>query len=1570
MKYKKTIIFSSIILILVLYAIYSLYVSPTYIALIGFKDFQYVEMAKVKNNSMIKVHRIEREDIVNTDFSKYSFISLFGMGLNLSDEQKNSLKKGMLKKAKVFVYASTNTESDICNIFGEELKKVSAYMDNGGAKNIENLFNYIRVNWDKKKFFIKKIEEPEYIPFDTIFHKGKDNYFETFTEYQNFYEKNNLYKKDRPKVCFITSIKGGPRSVERQFVDNLITMLEEKKLNVYSVSGFMKRHEFLQEIKPDAVIYVPHGRLNPGRGDVTTAWLKEQNIPLFCPIDISEPFDKWQEDQQGLAGGMLSQSIVVPEIDGGIEPFAISAQFKNKDGFYLSLGIESRLKTFVNRVCNWIELKIKKNSEKKIAILYFKGSGNNSLVAGGLEVAPSLLNILKTLQKNGYNTGTLPETPEDLMDIIQKQGPVIMPYAEGRIEEFKKDGNPELIDIKNYEKWAKAQIPIKNYNEVLNQYGEPSEDYLSVFKDDKYYIAIPRVKFGNIVILPQLLPAIGENTSAIIHGAKTAPPHSYIAEYLWIRNGFKADSIMHFGTHGSFEFLPWKQTGLSSYDWSDSLISDLPHPYFYTISNIGEAVIAKRRSYATIISHLTPPFMESGIYGPFEEIHDKIHNYMSAQDAELKKEYSNSIKEIILKNNIEKDLNFENLETKELTQKNIDKIHNYIHIVEEEKVSEGLYTAGIQYNKFQAENTAKLMTIDTISFSMAKKDLELKKINQEQFDDKHFFEKNYKEKALDIIEKMLLENKKADDFISADERKLLNEFENSNMKLDNDQFFADMLSMSENNEIISETSNLSDKDRDKIMTLIASITISKEKTDYIKSLKDNEKLAKAINAIQPENIDKIKRISKMIPAMGKAMEILENKDIKETVTYLKNTNANEFIFELLNNPTKMKEIEYKKKMKIEEIINIACKEDYLETIFTLYSKDKTQILINKTEKLMINALKKFEFYKKNKQIIIESKGNKADIEAVKAIIKNKDSYKVLLENENIIKSKITSEKDKRKSLYNYVKNYKEAIENVAFYKQALLNSTESEMQAILNSFSGGYIYPSPGGDPISNTQSVPTGKNLYAIDAEKAPTPEAWKIGVKLAKVIIQRKLDKTGEYPKKVAFTMWGGEFIRQQGIQIATILYLLGTEPVSNSRNSVYAVKLIPSEELNRPRIDVFVQTSGQFRDIASSRIFLIDEAVKTAKNAYINDKFPNYIYENSLEGEKKLVEKGFSPEEARLFSTARIFGGVNGNYGTGITGMVESGDKWEDKDEIADLYIKNMGAIYTKENWGMYKTGLFESSASGTDTISFGRSTNSWGPLSLDHVYEFMGGVSSAMTKITGKEPDALFTDVRNKSNSNIQSVDEAIWTESRTTILNPKWIKSLQKGSASSANQFSEIFRNTYGWNSLRPSAIDNELWDNFHSVYIEDKYNLKIQEFFEKENPYALQEMTSVMLETARKGMWKTSEENLKKIAEIHVKLINKYNTSCSGFVCNNSKLQDFITQKVSPENQKQYKENIEKTLKSQNQQSKKTIKLKKEEITLNKIKEIVKSNIEAVISLGIIILLFAAAVFIGTKKRR
>ena len=131
-----------------------------------------------------------------------------------------------------------------------------------------------------------------------------------------------------------------------------------------------------------------------------------------------------------------------------------------------------------------------------------------------------------------------------------------------------------------------------------------------------------------------------------------------------------------------------------------------------------------------------------------------------------------------------------------------------------------------------------------------------------------------------------------------------------------------------------------------------------------------------------------------------------------------------------------------------------------------------------------------------------------------------------------------------------------------------------------------------------------------------------------------------------------------------------MLGVEPVRDRYGRVSDIKLIPSSALGRPRIDVVVQTSGQLRDLAASRLFLITRAVQMAAAAD-NDKFTNEVKVGVEASERYLIDKGVSPKDARELSHYRVFGG--GGYGTGIQGMVEQGNRWTNERQIAETYIK---------------------------------------------------------------------------------------------------------------------------------------------------------------------------------------------------------------------------------------------------------------------------------------------------------
>ncbi len=1402
------------------YFIYEKWFGKTVITLINFRDFQYAELKEVVKDLNVELKRVKFDKDNLISLTDESIVFLRCMGLRVVPEMKKLLKEASDSGVKITTFSPGSNVADIPNIGDEAANKLRLYKTNGGKRNLKNLFLYTRKNIDKK-IVNDNIDEPEDIPGDQFFYLGDQEYFNSYKEYLEFYKKRGLYKKGAPKVALFSTIIG-PRTIKRGHVDEMIKGLEKKGFNVFPVCAWKKRFEFLKEIEPDVAVVMAFFRFTSEQKKLIK-YLKDKKIPMLCPVMVHEPVEKWMKSQNGIMGGMLTHSIVTPETDGGIEPMAFAAQFKNEEGLYLYGALKKRIKRICTRVENWIKLKRKANSKKKIAIVYYKGPGKNAMVAGGMEVVPSLYKLLKELKKRGYNTGILPEDEQAFYEIIQQKGPVIGSYAEGSMAEYMKNGDPHLLPVQEYNNWLDKDLELDLKAELIKQQGAPPGNYMGVVRGEKRYLAITRVKFGNITLLPQPMPGGGKDTSKLVHGVKKAPSHNYIAAYLWIKNGLKADALMHFGTHGSLEFTPWKQVALSDYDWPDLLIGDIPHPYLYIINNIGEAVLAKRRTAAVLVSHLTPPFTESDLYGDLAKLDDKVHAWMEAGDPLLKRSIENKIRTMVKAMDMNKDLQIKDEDMR--GNEFIERVHDYLHKLESAKITQGLYTVGKGYSSKDLEDTARLMVIDPLSVSIARLRIAKGLERATVFDNPHNFSEKYRKPAEKMIEKMISGEKSAEEYISKEDMERVKRYD---MYLENKR-----------------------KKKKRMMSMMMS-------------------------GAKPGG---------MMGMMSSMMKGPPPGIITEAVVA---------DLKLCLNPETLKaELKGSGYERVAELSRRA-------SLFKRFGKMKGGKGTDKWSTIFFELLGK--------------KGNSG----------------LLKKSEDLIKVAEKRALGKEKEYVSLVKGVYDNLKAVNIYRGYLKESPVREIEAMATVLEGGYIEPSPGADPIKNPRSIPTGRNLYAIDAEATPTEEAWETGKMLADKIIAASIKDKGEAPKKVAFTLWGGEFIRDKGTTIAEILWMLGVEPVRDRRGRVFDVKLVPSEKLKRARIDVLVQTSGQFRDVAASRIDLINKAVRLAAESR-DEGYTNNVWQGSLNAEAVMKKRGITPEKARYFATARVFGGINGNYGTNIMDKVEASDTWEKDSKIAKQYMKNMGAVYMKDSWSEFLPGMFEAAVQNTDTVIQPRSSNQYGPLTLDHYYEFMGGICATVRTVTGKDPAAYFSDLRNNSSVRIESLKDAVWTEARTTLFNPRYIKALIRGGASSAEKFAETFRNTFAWNALKPADIDSEIWDEINRVYIDDKHKLELKKFFKRENPYALQEMTSVMLETARKGYWKPSKEVLVKIANLHVALVKEFKAGCSGFVCNNSKVRDMVAELVDSKELKDYRKSIDEArVKKADSREKEGMKLEKE----------------------------------------
>ena len=1352
MKKKLLLLISALLFCGAGYFVYQRFVSPTRIALVNFLSYQSSNIILSNKDKFIKFEEVSTDEL--DKLKGFDFVLIWGMGMKISEEQRDKLIE-ISRRVPFHSFAVTNPDNDISTLSEKDLKRVSEYLDSANKDNYQNLALYVRKYIDKKWFASEPapaIERKE----NVYFHLDDELSFNNLKDYENYIREHGFYKEGTPCVAVVAGLHD-PFAGNKEHLNGVISALQDEGMNVYPFTAQAKRIEFLEEIAPDAIVYFPHGQMMMGAPEKFINWIKQKNIPFFTGLSVLTLKEQWEKDPMGMAGGFLGQTVVMPELDGALYPYVVIAQDKNKDGYYFLNAIGNRAAKFAKIIHRFTQLKKQSNADKKLAIVYFKGVGLNPPVAQGLEVIESLYNFLGQLKKEGYKVEGLPATVEEFHTLLNKYANTYRASAKGEIERFLAEDNPALVEANELDTWLKTMLPQDLYKEVVAHNGAVPGNYLTTHKDGKDYLAVARLTFGNVTILPQPPAAIStEDDFKVQHGVKEIPPYAYIGAYLWVQNGLKADALIHFGTHGSLEFTPHKQVTLSDYDWGDILVGTVPHFYYYTIGNIGEAMMAKRRSYGSIVSYLTPAFTESDMRNTFNELENTILSYQKSKNPTDKNAISLHIKKLAVGMGLHRDLRLDSILTQPYTEAEIDRLSNFAEEIATEKINGELYTMGIPYPADKINSTVVAMSADPIAYSVAALNKIDGKVSEKDLKRKVFFSEQYLNPAKKLVSQVLAGKPVTTELICS----------------------------------------------------YAHIT--------------PEELAKAKETVAAED------------QLG--MPYFLKKQMDKEVAQAKDSSAH-------------------------------AKTDTV--------KGKKPDAVGKATKTKKPAVKKEERKPLTEKELAELAAKKAKLDRARAIVA-----------------------------------IEEAITHIVFYRDGLQQSPHLEEKAFFNALNGGYTPPSSGGDAVANPKGVPTGHNLYSVNAESTPSKLAWDRGVALAQNALNEYKEKHGTYPKKIAYTFWSSEFVETEGVSIAQALYMLGVEPVWDTFGRVGDIRLIPSEELGRPRIDVVIQTSGQFRDLAASRLFLITKAIEMV-SALPQEPYANQVSAGTVDIEKELVEAGVPPKEAREMSTQRIFGGLQGRYDTGIKELINAGDKWESQSDIAQVYMHNMGAFYgTKENWSQFQEGMFRAAIKHADVLIQPRQNNTWGALSLDHVYEFMGGMNAAIKDVTGKDPDAYLADYRNHKNMHLQELKEAIGVEARATILNPKYIKEMMKGKASAAGQIQEIVTNMHGWEATRPELIDDALWNEVYDTYIEDKQQLGVTDFIKRENAVSLEEVTAVMLEATRKGMWKASEAQIAHLASLHTDLVKQYGVTSSQFSSENKKLQEYISQKAPAANAQVYQKRL------------------------------------------------------------
>ena len=506
-------------------------------------------------------------------------------------------------------------------------KAIDPYWTNGAYNetNLKNLIFYLAYEFCNRTDLV--VGDPIKLPTRAIYHPDMPKRFcEDLDEYLEWYgnrtDGGHVYNASLPTVGIAFYKSYYPFQIEP--IDTLVREFESRNINVlpfYSASRKKKCDLYLKpddESLVDAILSFTYFSLKFDPEGV--------GVPVInAVIDNYMNRTEWEESSHPLPTNKMMK-IDLPELVGAIDPIIVAAtEIDPETGIKQTQTIDYQVDWLVNRTIAQINIREKANNDKKVAIIYYNhGGGKNNIGASYLDVAPSVCNLLEAMSAAGYdvNTSIVPNETV-LIDTMLSQGNNVGTWAPGVLKKMVETGKVELIPEATYEGWF-MELPSNRRQEVLERWGPaPGEIMVWENKTGKYLV-IPKIDIGdNVMLAPQPTRGWLQNNEALYHDKELAPHHQYIAFYLWLQKEYGADVIVHFGRHGTQEWLPGKQFGVSRYDWPSIMVGDMPVVYPYIMDGLGEGNQAKRRGSAVIIDHLVPPIIAAGLYGNYSELADE-----------------------------------------------------------------------------------------------------------------------------------------------------------------------------------------------------------------------------------------------------------------------------------------------------------------------------------------------------------------------------------------------------------------------------------------------------------------------------------------------------------------------------------------------------------------------------------------------------------------------------------------------------------------------------------------------------------------------------------------------------------------------------------------------------------------------------------------------------------------------------------------------------------------------------------------------------------------------------------
>ena len=361
------------------------------------------------------------------------------------------------------------------------------------------------------------------------------------------------------------------------------------------------------------------------------------DVPVVQALCLTSPRAQWAATGGGLSPLDAATQVAIPEFDGRL--ISVPFSFKELDGDGLSRYVPDpeRAGRVAGTAVALARLRHIPPAERRVAVVLSSYPTKHARIgnAVGLDTPASAVRLLRALRDHGYDLG--PATGDDALPGVEPADSDALIHtliaAGGQDPEWLTDrqlaGAAVRIPAADYLRWY-GRLPAELRDAIEATWGPPpGELYVDRGGDPRGELVLAALRAGNLVLLVQPPRGFGENPVAIYHDPAMPPSHHYLAAYRWLEEGFGAHAVVHLGKHGTLEWLPGKNLGMSAACWADAVLGDLPLIYPFLVNDPGEGTQAKRRAHATIVDHLVPPMTRAETYGDLARLEQLLDEHAS-----------------------------------------------------------------------------------------------------------------------------------------------------------------------------------------------------------------------------------------------------------------------------------------------------------------------------------------------------------------------------------------------------------------------------------------------------------------------------------------------------------------------------------------------------------------------------------------------------------------------------------------------------------------------------------------------------------------------------------------------------------------------------------------------------------------------------------------------------------------------------------------------------------------------------------------------------------------------------